>query len=354
MPDLIIQSFKNDYNQTGHPDVLQALARTGAAHYAGYGLDSISLRTTDMLREHCQCPQADVHFLAGGTLTNLLAISSMLRPHQAVIAASSGHIEIHETGAVEATGHKILTPQGNNSDGKLTPQHICALCDEHDNEHMVQPRLVYVSQATELGTAYTTQELTAISQVCKERGLYYFIDGARIGAAVTCAQGTQPAPSLAEIAALCDAFYIGGTKNGALFGEALVLVNEAIQQDFRYLCKQRGAMLAKGWLISAQFEALFAKGLYYELAAHANTLAQYLTAGLIQQNIPLLLPTQTNQIFPILPTHAVERLAQTHAFETWARHAQTQTIRFVTSWSTTQEEVDVLLRTVAAAYGRSA
>ncbi len=350
MSDNIIQTFKNDYNQTGHPAVLQALARTAAGHYTGYGLDTISLRAADMLREHCECPQAEVHFLAGGTLTNLLMISSVLRPHQAVIAASSGHIEIHETGAVEATGHKILTPHVESKDGKLTAQQICALCDAHDNEHMVQPRLVYVSQATELGTVYTKQELNAISQVCKERNLYFFIDGARVGVAVTCSQqsklvGAQSlhVPSLSEIAALCDAFYIGGTKNGALFGEALILVNESIQQDFRYLCKQRGAMLAKGWLISAQFEALFSKALYYELASHANAMSQHLSDALRRVGVELLLQTQTNQIFPILPVDFVGSLAQSHAFETWARNEKTHTIRFVTSWNTTQKDVDILL-----------
>ncbi len=341
----VIQKFKNDYNQTGHPAMLEALAKSSVTQYTGYGLDSISHRVTELLRELCQCSSLDVHFLAGGTLTNLLVISAFLRPHQAVIAAESGHINVHETGAIEATGHKVLTCP--SSDGKLTPQGIVRICAEHDNEHMVQAKLVYISQATELGTVYSKAELEAISKTCRELGLYLFVDGARLGVAL--AKHELAPPNFAALAALCDAFYVGGTKNGALFGEALVLVNKDIQSDFRYLCKQRGAMLAKGWLIAVQFEALFTDNLYYALASHANEVAEYLDNHLVTMNIPLLTSTVTNQIFPILPTEAVQKLAQSHAFEVWSKNEDTTTIRFVTSWGTSFEDAESLILALKAA-----
>ncbi len=349
MPKAIIQKFKNDYNQTCHPAVLEALSQTCQAQYAGYGEDAISVRTRKLITELCHCPSAHVHFLAGGTLTNLLTISAFLRPHQAVIAAESGHINVHETGAIEATGHKVLTvPAHQCPDGKLRQEHIEQLCAEHDNEHMVQARMVYISQATELGSVYSKAELTAIAATCKKLGLYLFVDGARLGCALTAQDAEQENLSLADLAALCDAFYIGGTKNGALFGEALVLVNEKVQKDFRYLCKQRGAMLAKGWLVAAQFEALLRDGLYFALARHANTVAKYIDTSLKKYDVPLLSPTYTNQIFPILPIESVHNLAQSHAFETWSRQKQTHTIRFVTSWGTSMEEATTLLHALNA------
>ncbi len=334
----IIQAFKNDYNRTCHPHILQALNTTQDGYYAGYGLDVISENAAKLIASLCACPTAQVHFIAGGTLTNLLSIASFLRPHQAVIAAESGHIEVHETGAIEATGHKIIT--ANCPDGKLSPAQIKALCATHDNEHMVQPRLVYISQATELGSVYTKAELVDISNVCKELDLYLFVDGARLGVATTCGEDT---PCLEEMASLCDAFYIGGTKNGALFGEALVLVHEHLQRDFRYLCKQRGALLAKGWIIGAQFEALFKDNLFYDLAKQANNIATYIDAKLQELSIPLLIPTYTNQIFPVLPASVACNLAKSHAFETWSKGEQEHTIRFVTSWSSRVEDADSLI-----------
>ncbi len=350
---MIIQKFKNDYNQTCHPTILQAIANTTTEQYAGYGLDTVSKATAQLLREQCQCPTADVHFLASGTLTNALCISAFLRPHQAVIAAESGHINVHETGAIEATGHKVLTSASVDSslcaDGKLTPEVIEVLCHMHCDEHMVQPKLVYISQATELGTVYTKEELTAISATCKKMNLFLFVDGARLGVALTKTETQEHPLTLAHMAELCDAFYVGGTKNGALFGEALILVNEDIQKDFRYLCKQRGAMLAKGWLVASQFEALFTNNLYYTLARHANTVAHYLDENLRALHIPLLAPTATNQVFPILPVVSVQKIAQSHAFETWSRQEHTHTIRFVTSWGTSMEEAETLIKAVKQA-----
>ncbi len=341
MSTALIEKFKNDYNQTCHPALLQAIGATTNFQYTGYGLDAISLRTSDLLREHCHCPHAHIHFLAGGTLTNLLVISAFLRPHQAVIAVESGHIHVHETGAVEATGHKILPI--SSPDGKLHPTYIERVHAEHDNEHMVQAKLVYISQSTELGTVYSKKELEAISACCKKLGLYLFVDGARLGCALMQQNAPDAPPTLAEMAALTDAFYIGGTKNGALFGEALVLTHKKVQEDFRYLCKQRGAMLAKGWLVAAQFEAFFQDSLYYDLAKHANDIAKYVDGALTQMRIPLLTPTKTNQIFPIVSKELAHELAKTYAYELWARQDKTYTIRFVTSWGTSIEDANALI-----------
>ncbi len=335
----LIQAFKNDYNQTCHPDVMQSLSSLGLIRNTGYGLDEISDNASNLFRKLCNTQQAQLHFIVGGTLTNLLSISAFLRRHQAVIAANSGHIEVHETGAIEACGHKIL--KAASTDGKLRPQQIKEICALHDNEHMVQPKLVYISQSTELGTVYTRSELEAISTVCKELNLYLFADGARLGAAMVCEQDT---PNLEDMAKFCDAFYVGGTKHGALFGEALVLMHEDIKKDFRYICKQRGALFAKGWLIGAQFETLFSNNLYYDLASHANKLAKCIDEGLRELNIELLLPTQTNQIFPILPIKTAQALAEKYAFTTWSKRENDHIIRIVTSWGTTQEDVDLLLQ----------
>ncbi len=331
-------AFKNDYNQICHPAVLQAFSELGTSRHAGYGVDDVCKRTADLLREHCKCLQAKVHYIVGGTLTNLLSIASFLRPHQAVIAVNSGHIEVYETGSIEATGHKIIKAQGD--DGKLRPSHLKAICIEHNNEHMVQPKLVYISQSTELGTVYTKSELAEISKACKELNLYLYMDGARLGAAVTCEEDT---PSIADVAKYCDAFYIGGTKNGTLFGEALLLVNEDMQNDFRYLCKQRGALLAKGFSMAAQFEALFRDGLYYELADNANKMAKYIDVELQRMGVSFLVPTYTNQIFPKISAQASDKLAKNYDFQIWEKKEQLHTVRFVTSWSTSLEDVELLV-----------
>ncbi len=343
-----IIKFNNDYNHTCHPAILEALCATTHDNYDGYGLDSISEKSAALLREACQCKEAQVHFLAAGTLTNLLTISTFLRPHQAVIAAESGHICVHETGAIEATGHKILT--ASTKDGKISPEQIRALHSIHDNEHMVLPKLVYISQATEYGTVYTKAELTEISNLCKELDLFLFVDGARLGCALNAHKANEKADTtLEDMAKLCDAFYIGGTKNGALFGEALVLVHKTVQKDFRYLCKQRGAIMAKGWLVAAQFEALFTNGLFHSLARHANEVAQYIKNELVSLQIPLFVPSSTNQIFPILPEKTAEKLAQYYIFQTWAREEKGYRVRFVTSYETSMDDAQLLIKRIKEA-----
>lgn len=336
--------FRNDYSEGAHPRLLQALAQASAEQNTGYGLDRHSERAAALIVERIGQPQAQVHFLVGGTQTNLLAISAFLRPHEAVIAVASGHVATHETGAIEATGHKVLVTA--HVDGKLTPDGVRALLAGNTSEHMVKPRLVYVSDTTELGTIYTRAELQALRALCDERGLLLYLDGARIGCALTAAGNDL---TLADIAALTHAFYIGGTKNGALLGEALVVVEPALQADLRWLIKQRGAMLAKGMVAGCQFEALFEDELFFELGAHANAMAQRLQAGLKDAGVALLLDSPSNQVFPILTHAQVEALAAVTSFEHWAPHDDAHAvIRLVCSWATRQEAVDGLVDVVRA------
>ncbi|MCL1527289.1 beta-eliminating lyase-related protein [Xanthomonas nasturtii] len=337
-------SFRNDYSEGAHPRLLQALAQASTEQNAGYGTDLHSERAAELIRTAIAQPLADVHLLVGGTQTNLIAISAFLRPHQAVIAVEAGHIATHETGAIEATGHKVLTVPALHD--KLSPALIQPVLEVHSNEHMVQPRLVYISNSTESGTIYTRAELDALSRFCRANDLLLYLDGARLGAALT-ADGNDL--DLPTIAALTDAFYIGGTKNGALLGEALVIVNPALQADLRYLIKQRGALLAKGMVLGSQFAALFEDGLFFELAAHANAMAQRLRAGLLAAGAHFTSDSPTNQQFIAVSAQHAVQLAQGYDFERWEMRADgSHTIRFVTSWATTSEAVDRLSTDVAA------
>ena len=264
--------FHNDYNECCHPAVWQKMMHIRSVQMPGYGVDPWCAAAADKIRSLCNAENAAVHFLVGGTQTNLTVIASALRPHQAVLAAQSGHINVHETGAIEATGHKVVTLP--SCDGKLTAAQILEAAEYqlHDEtaEHVVQIKMVYISNTTELGTVYTLRELEELSEVCRRYGFYLFMDGARLGYALTAAENDV---TLADIARLCDVFYIGGTKCGAMFGEAVVITNPVIAEDFRYLIKQHGGMLAKGRLLGLQFEALFENGLYFDIAEHANRMA---------------------------------------------------------------------------------
>lgn len=337
-------SFRNDYSEGAHPRLLQALAQASAEQNAGYGTDRHTARALALIRSAVAQAQAEVHLLVGGTQTNLTAIAAFLRPHQAVIAVEAGHIATHETGAIEATGHKVLTVPALHD--KLTPALIQPLLDVHGNEHMVQPRLVYISNSTESGTIYSRAELEALSHFCRAHDLLLYLDGARLGAALT-AEGNDL--DLPTIAALTDAFYIGGTKNGALLGEALVIVTPALQADFRYLIKQRGALLAKGMLLGSQFATLFEDGLFFELAAHANAMAQRLRAGLLAAGAQFTSDSPTNQQFIAVSAQQATQLAQGYDFERWeVRADSSQVIRFVTSWATSAASVDRLCADFAA------
>ena len=332
-------NLMNDYNQAAHPRVLAAIEKLADRRYAGYGLDEECRAAAADIRTVFGCPDGDVHLMPGGTLTNLTAIAAFLRPHQAVIAPATAHIYVHETGAIEAVGHKILT--ASTEDGRLQPRQIEKRIEEQTDEHMAKPGLVYLSQSTEWGTVYRREELTALRDLCHRHGMVLFVDGARLGYALMSERCDM---SPAEFAAIPDAFYIGGTKNGLLFGEALVIVNAALRQDFRYLIKQRGGLLAKGFLLGAQFRAIFEEDLYFCLAKTANQTAEKLTEGLKAKGYAFEVPTESNQVFPIVEAAALPRLEAAILFERW--HVLTDqrvSIRFVTTWATTEAEISQVL-----------
>lgn len=332
-------SFNNDYSEGAHPRILQAMMEANLIQNPGYSLDSHTEHAKELIRKEIKREDVDIHLIVGGTQTNLLTISAALRPHQAVICAETGHINVHETGAIEATGHKVLgydTP-----DGKLTVDEIQKSLDWHSDEHMVQPKMVYISNSTEVGTQYTKAELEALSSFCKQHELYLFLDGARMGAALTSSVNDL---TLSDIARLVDVFYIGGTKNGALFGEALVICSPDLKPDFRFMIKQKGAMLAKGWLLGIQFEELFQNNIFYEMAEHANEMAKRLRKGFVTCGYPFHWNSTTNQLFPILPNDVIERLSKDFIFSSQLKIDETHTcVRFVTSWATKPEGVAAFL-----------
>jgi threonine aldolase len=331
--------FFDDYSEGAHPRVLELLAAGNFAQESGYGHDSLSRRGVELLRAAVGNPDAGIHFVSGGTQANLIALASMLRPYESVIAASTAHIHVHETGAVEATGHKINLVAGR--DGKLSPEQVREVVAQHADEHMVSPRVVFISQSTEAGTLYRKAELEALSQTCRELGLYLYLDGARLG----CALASDAADlSLPELAALVDMFYLGGTKNGALLGEAIVILNPALREKFRYHLKQRGALLAKGRVIGAQFVALFEDSLYFQLARHANVMAARLAAGLRGLDVAFLSEPVTNQVFPILADARIDALRKMYGCHVWSRvDAGHSVIRLVTSWATQAQHVDTFI-----------
>ena len=328
-------SFTNDYSEGAHPRILEAMMNANLTQNVGYGLDAHSLAAAGTIRRLADAPDAAVHFVVGGTQTNLLLIASALRPYQAVIAAATGHVNVHEAGAIEGTGHKVRalpTP-----DGKLTPEIIAPCLTEHCDEHMVQPKLVYISDSTELGTVYTKAELEALHHFCRLHGLMLYLDGARLGSALTSAPNDL---TLKDLAALTDAFYIGGTKNGALLGEALVIQKDSLKEDFRFMMKNRGAMLAKGFLAGIQFEELFRDGLFFDLAAHANEMAAILRDGIRKAGYSFVSDSHTNLLFPILPDELVDKLGKDFTFERSQKPDDSHTvIRLVTSWATPEKAV---------------
>lgn len=334
--------FHNDYNQMCHPYVMEKLRSLQEKSMMGYGMDTSCANAAQMIRTACGREDVAVHFLVGGTQANLTVISAALRPHEAVVGARTAHINVHETGAIEATGHKVIALP--SEDGKLTAaqveQLLLAHLSDSDREHTARPRMVYISQSTELGSIYSKRELTALYEVCRKYGLYLFADGARLGYALAAQDADL---TLQDMAELCDVFYIGGTKQGAMMGEAVVICNPGIAEEFRYLIKQRGGMLAKGWLLGAQFEALLEDGLYFKIAAEADKLADRIRDALDAAGIPQLIPGTTNQVFPVLSLEQMERVGKDFTF---SRIEQVDDghwcIRFCTSWASKQEDVDAL------------
>jgi len=341
--------FDSDYIESAHPRILERLQTTQGEQNPGYGTDPRCARGAALIRTACETPEAAVHFLVGGTQANAAIIAAALRPHQGVIAPDTGHITTHETGAIEATGHKILTLP--NRAGKITAQQIRGLVDAHwaagNHEHTVQPGMVYISFSTEAGTVYSLEELTAISRVCRERGLPLMLDGARMGYGLAAVGGDVTLP---DIARLCDIFYIGGTKVGTLFGEAVVIPNTKLQQDFRYLMKRQGGLLAKGFLLGLQFECLFEDGLYFQLGRHGVETARRLRQGILDAGFSLRYDTGTNQLFPLLPDAVCQRLAESFAYCPWEKPDDAHSvIRLCTSWATRPADVDALIEALQKA-----
>lgn len=345
--------FHNDYGEGCHEKILMRLQQTNLEQTPGYGEDVYCRQAVDKIRGLCGDDTLNVHFLVGGTQANLTVIAASLRPHQGVIGATSAHIHVHETGAVEATGHKVLAVP--SPDGKIKADQIAGVVEEQRqsdaSEHMVQPKMVYISSPTELGTWYTLEELENLHSVCRKYGLYLFLDGARLGYGL---ESKDNNVTLKDLARLCDVFYIGGTKVGALFGEAVVISNPLINEDFRYLIKQHGAMLAKGRLLGLQFDTLFTDDLYFKIAANADRLADQIRTVLEELGCPLLVHSHTNQIFPILPDAALAELGREFTFTEQERVDDARrAVRFCTSWATTQENTDALcnaLRTIVPKY----
>ncbi|MGB0505611.1 MAG: threonine aldolase family protein [Pikeienuella sp.] len=329
-------SFLDDYSEGAHPSILAALAETNQIQQTAYGDDAYSHQAREMLRQHMGDTNPDIWFVPSGTLANILAISSALRSHEAVIAASSGHIVQRETGAIEATGHKIITVPPVQ--GKLTPDSITsALAANAHFPHMAKPRLVYISNATEAGTLYTKSELQAISTLCKERDLLLLLDGARLGAALSADKNDL---TLLDIVELTDIFWIGGTKVGALIGEAVVIPNPDLRDEFNFHIKQRGALLAKGRILGLQFRELFGNGLYFDLARQTNEMADRLSKGIAGAGYSFIAETETNQLFPILPNDLIEHLKARFDFYVWEPFDETQSVtRLVTSWATEAAQV---------------
>lgn len=338
--------FQCDYNEGAHPQILQRLAETNMEQTIGYGEDKYCEEARELIRKACDNSEIDVHFLVGGTQTNTTVIAHTLRPYQGVISAKSGHINVHETGAIEATGHKVLAI--DSADGKLSAEQIEEAMLAHQNEdgpeHMVQPGMVYISMPTEVGTIYTSEELRAISQVCNKYDLPLFVDGARLGYGLCSPQSDLTLPLLTQLA---DVFYIGGTKVGALFGEAVVIRNERMKRDFRYSIKRHGGMLAKGRLLGIQFATLFTDGLYMHIAQHAIDQAMLIKSALQGKGIPFLIDSPTNQQFPIFSNSQLELLSQKYLFSIWQKVDDSHTaVRICTSWATKTENVNQLIKDI--------
>lgn len=335
--------FQCDYNEGAHPRIMERLLQTNLEQTVGYGEDHYCEEAREAIRKAVGRPDADVHFLVGGTQTNATVISSILRPYQGVLCASTGHINVHETGAIEHGGHKVLAVEARN--GLLGSEQIRTAMQLHlaedGPEHTVQPGMVYISFSSELGTVYSLRQLREISAACREYGLPLFIDGARMGYGLA-SEGCDV--TLQDIAELADVFYLGGTKQGALFGEAVVILNETLKKDFRYYIKQNGGMLAKGRLLGIQFLTLFEDGLYFEVSQHAVNQALRIRDAFKAKGFEMLVQSPSNQQFPILDNVTLRRLSEKFLFSVWQKVDEDHTaVRFCTSWATRPEAVDALL-----------
>lgn len=345
--------FNCDYAEGAHEKILARLMETNLVQTPGYGEDDYCEQARDMIKKACGREDAYVQFLVGGTQANLTVIDAALRTHQGVIAADTGHINVHETGSIEACGHKVLAVPGK--DGKVAAAQVESMCEAHIHddsfEHMVQPKMVYISNPTEIGTLYSRAELEELHRVCRKYGLYLFLDGARLGYGLM-AEGSDL--DLPGIAGLCDVFYIGGTKVGALFGEAVVIMNPALKEDFRYIMKQKGAMLAKGRLLGIQFQVLFEDDLYFKISAHADRLAMKLKEAFKEHGCAFLAESVTNQQFPVFKDTELAELRKDFSFTYQERiDEEHSAVRFCTSWATKEEDVQALIEKIRSLDART-
>ncbi|MDR3285399.1 MAG: aminotransferase class I/II-fold pyridoxal phosphate-dependent enzyme [Holosporales bacterium] len=334
--------FSSDYNEGAHPRLLDKLIETNMVQTHGYGSDPYCEEAYEVIKKLCGNKDLDIHMIVGGTLTNLIVIKAALRPHQCVLSPSNGHIHVQETGSIEATGHKISILSGK--DGKITASQIDEACNEYWNNegivHLTQPKLVYITHPTEFGTLYKKAELQAISDVCKKRNLYLYMDGARLGYGLAAKENDTDLKFITEC---CDVFYIGGNKQGALFGEAVVIRNKTIAEDFRPIMKQCGGLLAKGRLLGIQFTELLKDGLYLELSVHANKMAEIIRSSLKRIGIKFFVENTTNLLFPILPDSILEELSKDYSLTYYKRwDEKSSVIRIATSWATTEENANKL------------
>lgn len=343
---VVLISFESDYIQGAHEKVLERLFQTNMEAHSGYGEDVYSKSAKEKILSACNldCEQSNVFFLSGGTQTNQIVIDTLLKPFEGVVCADTGHINTHEAGAIEFCGHKVLTL--SNNFGKINPtelrDYVSSFYADENHEHSVFPGMVYISHPTEYGTLYSLNELNEISSLCEEYGMKLYLDGARLGYGLM-SSGTDL--SLADIAELCDAFYIGGTKVGALCGEALVFTNYNTPARFMTQIKQHGALLAKGRLLGVQFDTLFTNGLYFEISKHAITMADKMRKAFIDKGYEFYIETVTNQIFVVLENEKLDELRQNVAFGFWERLDENRTVvRFASSWATTDEDINMLLQ----------
>lgn len=338
-------NFKNDYSEGAHPNILNKLVETNLLQQSGYGEDAYSIAAKERLQQQLNNPEAAIYFVSGGTQTNLLVISTLLNLHEAVISAETGHIFVHETGAIEAVGHRVITV--TTTDGKLSPKAIqTVLTDYSLRPHVVKPKLVYISNSTEIGTIYSKKELQELSACCKAHQLILFMDGARLGHALTAESNDL---TLADLSKLTDVFYIGGTKNGALLGEAIVFNSPDLAPEFDYVLKQKGALLAKGRILGIQFLELFKDNLYFDLAKHANRMAGKIATAIQENGYSFLTPPVTNQLFPILPQSLIKQLSEKYVFYEWkVMDDQHSVVRLITSWATDEHMVDELIHDLNA------
>ena len=332
-----MSNFKNDYSVGAHPNILKKLLETNDTVQNGYGEDEYSAEAKEILKQKIENSSARIFFLSGGTQTNLIVISYLMRIHEAIISAKTGHIFANETGAIEATGHRVITVE--TEDGKLTPILVQSVLEEYTlRPHVVKPKMVYISNSTELGTVYTKSELENLSKFCKEKNLLLFMDGARLGHGITSKFSDLTLP---DISKLTDVFYIGGTKNGALLGEAVVFNNPDLGDEFDFALKQKGALLAKGRILGIQFLELFRDNLYFELALHANEMAINMAAAIKEKGFSFLTEPASNQIFPIFPNRVIDELSKKYQFYVWKKVDENKSaIRLITSWATKENEVE--------------